>query len=188
MRTTRNLAATVALLLAALAPAAAAAPGHDAGRAGGGDLTTARQATAQYHRLEVAVDAEGPVHGLLREGTPLHECIASLDPAMPGGMGYHFINFAALDAGLDPAVPEVLVYEPTKNGGMRLVAVEYVVFEEAWTEAGNAEAPWLFGREMTYVGYPNRYELSAFYQIHVWLWKSNPHGMFADHNPRVSCD
>jgi hypothetical protein len=38
-----------------------------------------------------------------------------------------------------------------------------------------------------YVGSPNRYALSAFYALHVWAWKSNPKGTFADFNPRVSC-
>jgi hypothetical protein len=23
---------------------------------------------------------------------------------------------------------------------------------------------------------------------HVWAWRENPHGTFADFNPRVSCD
>jgi hypothetical protein len=25
------------------------------------------------------------------------------------------------------------------------------------------------------------------YDLHVWLWKHNPEGMFAQFNPRVSC-
>jgi hypothetical protein len=38
------------------------------------------------------------------------------------------------------------------------------------------------------VGAPNRYGLPAFYELHVWAWKTNPSGMFADWNPRVSCE
>jgi hypothetical protein len=34
---------------------------------------------------------------------------------------------------------------------------------------------------------PNRYGVPSFYQIHVWLWKSNPAGIFSDWNERVSC-
>ncbi|HEX9707342.1 MAG TPA: hypothetical protein VGA24_06845 [Steroidobacteraceae bacterium] len=30
-------------------------------------------------------------------------------------------------------------------------------------------------------------EVSAFYEIHVWAWRNNPDGTFADWNPRVSC-
>ena len=28
----------------------------------------------------------------------------------------------------------------------------------------------------------------AFYALHVWAWKHNPHGMFVDWNPKVSCE
>ena len=27
-----------------------------------------------------------------------------------------------------------------------------------------------------------------FYELHVWAWKQNPTGAFADNNPKVSCD
>ena len=37
-------------------------------------------------------------------------------------------------------------------------------------------------------GAPNRYEIPAFFALHVWLWTSNPSGLFAPFNPRVSCD
>jgi hypothetical protein len=35
---------------------------------------------------------------------------------------------------------------------------------------------------------PNRYGIPAFYALHVWAWKHNPHGMFVDWNPKVSCE
>jgi hypothetical protein len=35
---------------------------------------------------------------------------------------------------------------------------------------------------------PNRYGLGEFYELHVWAWKGNPTGTFADMNPKVSCD
>lgn len=177
---TRALTVAGAGLLSLLATTAVAAS-DDGGR---GDLATARSATAAYHRV-AAAEANG--YGLPPAG-PLHECIASLDPMMPGGMGYHFVNGAAVgDAVLDPALPEALVYESKPNGTMRLVALEYVVFEEVWEEANGPTVPWLFGRPMTYVPSPNRYELPAFYQVHAWVWKDNPHGIHADHNPNVSC-
>ncbi len=39
----------------------------------------------------------------------------------------------------------------------------------------------------TLVTAPNAYELPDFYELHLWLWKTNPNGLFADWNPRVSC-
>jgi hypothetical protein len=29
--------------------------------------------------------------------------------------------------------------------------------------------------------------LPAFYELHVWLFKHNPRGLFDDWNPRVTC-
>jgi hypothetical protein len=33
---------------------------------------------------------------------------------------------------------------------------------------------------------PNRYGLGPFYELHVWAWKDNPAGTFADMNNTVS--
>jgi hypothetical protein len=53
----------------------------------------------------------------------------------------------------------------------------------------NHEAPpVLMGQQFLYVGAPHRYGGPAFYELHVWAWKSNPKGTFVDWNPRVSCD
>lgn len=146
------------------------------------ELAAARAATARYHDVDVATAAE---FGLLPAPAPLHECISAEDG--PGAMGFHFIQGTRLDSTLDAARPEVLVYEPTKNGRLRLVALEFVVFEDTWRSTHGDTVPTLFGRNLTYVGAPNRFELPPFFQIHAWVWKHNPHGMFADHNPRVSC-
>lgn len=103
-----------------------------------------------------------------------------------GGMGQHFVNGPLVeDPALDTLRPEVVVYEP-KAVGYRLVAVEYVVIKEAWDKA-NAKAPVLFGQRLKLVKAPNRYGLPDFYEPHVWLWKTNPRGIFDDWNPRVSC-
>jgi hypothetical protein len=105
-----------------------------------------------------------------------------------GAMGVHFVNGALVGDGmLDAALPEILVYEPRKNGRMRLVAVEYIVIAEAW-DAANANPPALSGQVFHYSGSPNRYGLPPFYALHVWAWKDNPHGMFVDWNPKVSCE
>ena len=41
---------------------------------------------------------------------------------------------------------------------------------------------------MQYISTPNRYGIPAFYELHVWAWKHNPQGSFADWNNHVSCD
>lgn len=182
-RATTLAAATAGLALLATAVVAATGANGPDGQ-GPGDLAIARSETAGYHRVATA-EADG--YGRPPSG-PLHECIASLNPMMPGAMGYHYPNGPLLgDAVLDPATPEVLVYESRPNGKLKLAALEYVVFKDAWEAENGATIPELFGRRMTFVDAPNRYELPPFYQVHAWVWKNNPHGMHADHNPRVSC-
>jgi hypothetical protein len=142
----------------------------------GSDLARVRAATARFHGLDVAL-AEG--YG------PLHTCTD--EESGLGAMGQHYVKGSVVgDTVFDLAQPEVLVYEPTSNGRMRLVAVEFVVFADAWAEVSSSP-PTLFGRQLALVPEPNRYGVPAFYQIHVWLWKSNPAGMFSDWNERVSC-
>ncbi len=43
-------------------------------------------------------------------------------------------------------------------------------------------------RKNDFAGGPNRYRIPGFYDLHVWAWKGNPLGTFADWNSRVSCD
>jgi hypothetical protein len=151
------------------------------GAAEADDVAAAKAGTAAFSAV-AAAEAAG--YGLPPEG-PLHECIASLDNT--GIMGLHYINGDLVgDTELDPATPEALVYEPAADGSLTLVALEYVVFAEAW-DAANDEAPMLFDQMFMRVDAPNRYELPAFYALHAWVWKENPSGTFASFNPNVTC-
>lgn len=105
-----------------------------------------------------------------------------------GAMGLHYVNGPLVgDPALDAARPELLVYEPLPNGKVRLVAVDYLVFKEAW-DAAHTDTPKLMGQLFHLFDAPNRYGLPAFYTLHVWAWKDNPSGTFANWNPNVSCD
>lgn len=179
MSTTARLAVLVTVLVALAVPTAAVADRDSATT----DLAAARAATATFHRTDAAA---GAGFGAFPAGVPLHECISALDEH--AAMGIHWLHPGRLDTHLDPAEPEVLVYEPVANGRLRLVALEYVVFADAWAAEHGDTTPQLFGRDLTYVGEPNRYEIPAFWQLHAWVFKANPHGMFADHNPRVTCE
>jgi hypothetical protein len=104
-----------------------------------------------------------------------------------GAMGVHFVNDALVSDGvLDPLRPEALIYEP-RDGRLRLVGVEYVVIAEAW-DAKNQTPPTLVGQLFHHTGSPNRYGIPAFYSLHVWAWRENANGVFADWNPKVSCE
>ena len=137
-------------------------------------VETMRRATERFHDVEEAT-AAGYADSLM--------CVSGPEE---GAMGVHFGNAELIgDGALDPERPELLVYEP-KNGQLRLVGVEYLVLAEAW-DANNLAPPALLGQLFHYYGSPNRYGLPAYYELHVWAWKDNPHGMFADWNPEVSC-
>lgn len=146
------------------------------------DLSRARAASAAFHDLATAQAAGygGPVQDLAGIS-----CIAN-----PGAgvMGIHYANGSLLgDAVVDAARPELLVYQRLPNGGLRLVAVEYLVFQGAWLLAGNTSPPTLFGQTLRLVPAGNRYGLPPFYEIHAWIWMNNPSGMFKDWNPSGSC-
>ena len=151
--------------------------------AGRSDLASVRAATARFHSL---AQAEAVGYGQPPAPAPLHSCISDLMGM--GAMGFHYINGALLSGDeasvVDPNRPEVLVYAPDSHGTLHLVALEYVIFQSDWAGSGT---PSLFGEEFNATPSPNRYEIPAFYSLHVWLYKDNPDGMFAPMNPNVSC-
>jgi hypothetical protein len=103
-----------------------------------------------------------------------------------GAMGVHFVNGTLVDETLDADRPEALIYE-VKGGVARLVGVEYITPVAAW-DAAHDGPPVLHGQHLHLLGTPNRYRLPALYELHVWAWRENPRGTFADWNPLVSCD
>ena len=109
-----------------------------------------------------------------------------------GAMGIHFVNGALLfDKSLDLQNPEVLIYEPLPGGTIRLVGVEYIYFNgEAPDAVMPPDAPKAVqGHLLNHAGSPNRYGIPwSYLELHVWAWKHNPNGTFADWNPNVSCD
>jgi hypothetical protein len=152
------------------------------------DLQATRAATARFHSMAQATAAG---YGELRDAADI-ACIDN--PA--GGMGIHYVNGDLVaDPALTPTSPEVLVYQPMPDGGMKLVALEYVILESTWRadHPDPTDVPTLFGQEFERLPGPdeaqpqNRYGLPAFYELHLWLWQDNPAGMFEDWNPDVTC-
>jgi hypothetical protein len=187
--TLRRCAGAVAVtLLAACAPDAATAPEMVPTRAAATSaeaeqpaFAAVRAATAKYHRADVAL-ADGYVN--------TGECVA----APSGGMGIHFVNPGLMgapmpggDATFDPTRPEVLVYEPQQNGQLKLVAVEYLVWRTPWDAAHPGSAPTFAGQAFDESFGEHAHGLPDHYELHVWLWRHNPNGMFAPFNPKVKC-
>jgi hypothetical protein len=103
----------------------------------------------------------------------------------PGGMGVHFLNPAAIGGPLDPAKPQVLIYEPAGDK-LNLVAAEWFVP----VEAAAGKRPEIFGKmlEGPMEGHkPLMPTALHHYDLHVWLWKPNPSGMFSPTNPDIKC-
>jgi hypothetical protein len=102
-----------------------------------------------------------------------------------GAMGVHFVNLTVQGAP-DPMKPNVLIYEPAGKE-LKLVAVEWLVPLTTDTR----QRPSLFGQP--FMGpmegheplIPREY---VHYDLHAWLFKDNPLGMFAPTNPNVSCE
>lgn len=151
---------------APMTPAAdgAGAPREDLPAHVNRDLAALRSATAAFHRIEVAsaagYDAQFPPG-----------CFASDE----GAMGLHFLNGQNVGT-LSVTRPQLVMYEPQANGSMQLVGVEYIV-----PGAPTDTPPRLFGRDFHYN------PVFEVWVLHVWAWRHNPQGMFADWNPTVSC-
>lgn len=102
-----------------------------------------------------------------------------------GGMGVHFLNGQFIGPKLDPSKPQVLIYEPVGEK-LQLVAAEWFVPAEA---AGKTK-PAIFGQELggPMAGHkPIMPDGLVHYDLHVWLWKNNPAGVYSPTNPDVKC-
>jgi hypothetical protein len=96
-----------------------------------------------------------------------------------GGMGHHYANLDYFSDGqITWDEPELLIFAPSPNArdGLRLVAVEYIVFKSEMPAA-----PTLYGQT-----FHSNDDVDA-WALHVWFGAHNPDGMFADWNPTISC-
>jgi len=141
---------------------------HDNGRV---NLDQVRDVTEAYHKIS---SAQAAGYNLV---PGLDYCFNN--PGV-GGMGYHYINVALLDNEIDPLKPEAMVYAPLPNGKLVLGAVEYIVPAAGW-DAVHSQPPTLFGQVF------GLEKALGVYELHAWIWKHNPLGVFSEWNPKVSC-
>ena len=91
-----------------------------------------RQATKQYLDINNAIAAGyGPFLG----------CVSGSDH---GAMGIHYVNPSLLNGTINATQPQALIYEPSSNGQMTLVGVEYIADAATWL-ANNSGPPILEG-------------------------------------------
>jgi hypothetical protein len=149
---------------------AAADPDHKSEDRVERQLQTARFATGAYFSEKLA-----PKAGYQRTD----ECVSSSE----GGMGYHYLNPDHIGS-THPGKPAAVLYEPGKKGKRNMVAAEYIV-RDADQKPATVERHRAFGQRLK--GPLFLPQLGWHYALHVWLWKDNPSGLFADWNPRVHC-
>ena len=166
------------------------------------DLAAVRAATARFQDVKVAL-----AEGYVRDPSDMCDTASMMGrPANLGAMGIHFFrpDLLGVSGPPNPRVngkgthtdflkPGILIYEPRPDGSLALVAVENLVFRWAWREAGNSAPPSFHGvaydlmedDPSTKVDEAHMFE--PHYDRHVWLFRDNPNGVFAQYNPKVSC-
>jgi hypothetical protein len=133
------------------------------------ELETIRRVTAPFHDFDVAKQAGW--------STEITACL--VNPDGPGAMGFHYGKTALINGTAHVDKPQLLLYEPERDGRMRLVAVEYII---PYTDhSRDAAPPELLGQKFL------RFDTFQVWGLHVWIWKDNPGGLFAPWNTRVSC-
>jgi hypothetical protein len=165
-------------------------------------LAEVRGATERFRDVEVAL-----AEGYIRDPFNMCETAEMMGrPAALGAMGIHFFrpDLLGITAPPSPRVkgtgthtdfrrPSILIYEPQADGSLALVAVENLVFADAWRAAGHTERPTFHGvpydsmadDPSTAVDEAHMFE--PHFDRHVWIYRANPNGVFTPLNPAVTC-
>ena len=165
-------------------------------------LDQVREATQRFRDVNAAL-----AEGYIRDPMNLCDTASMMGrPASLGAMGIHYVrpDLLGITGPSSPRVngtgthtdfkkPSVLIYEPQADGSLRLVAVENLVFAAAWHAAGHTEPPSFHGvtwdsmRDDPKTPIDEAHMFEPHYDRHVWLYRKNPNGMFAQFNPAVTC-
>lgn len=149
-------------------------------------ISALRDTTDQYHDVALALAAG------------YRPSSAGCEDSETGAMGIHYGHPVLLgiirgsnpvtgtDPNINPLRPEVLMYEPQPDGSRRLVGVEFVVYKAAW-DAVHPQPPTFYGVPFDVKIGPAAHGHANHYELHLWLWRHNPLGMFAPWNPKVEC-
>ena len=159
-----------------------------------GAIANGESLPPELEKLKAAFEKYQDPYVAVRDGYfSTVECVEYPKPAVhgrvpypAGGMGVHFLNPALIGPAVDITKPQILIYEPAGPGKLRLVAVEWLVP----LATGVKERPHLLGRPFD--GPMEGHEPLIpkdfhHYDLHVWLWKANPAGLYSPTNPNVKC-
>jgi hypothetical protein len=167
------------------------------------DLQEVKKATMRFKDVDVAL-----AEGYIRDPADLCDTAEMMGyPSELGAMGVHYLRPDLLQPTSAPGErvygeglhtdfrePSILIYEPQEDGSLRLVAVENLVWVQAWEQAGNTEPPTFHGVPYNMMAddpatpdVDEAHHFEPHYDRHVWVHRSNPDGVFAQFNPKVSC-
>jgi len=164
-------------------------------------LAQARHSPAAANASQPLTNAQGALLQAVRNSTERYKdvstaeadgysllfgCVTGPDS---GAMGLHYVNLALVGAGdVDASKPQIVIYEPTPDGHLKLIGADFLVLADQWDKAHPGQgAPQLMGQLFHFFDAPNRFGLPPFYTLHVWAWKPNPNGAFVNWHPNVSC-
>jgi hypothetical protein len=140
-------------------------------------LKKVRDATVRFQNVETA-EADG--YALM---------VGCVSGDSSGAMGLHYVNMDLVTKGeVKLNHPQIVIYEPTSDGHVRLTGADYLILAEGWDKNHPGDPPQLMGQLFHLFDAPNRFGLPAFYTLHVWAWKDNPNGAFVNWHPNVSCE
>ena len=188
LRVSRSIAVFAATLIVSLVPAAPSVAAAQATQQG-----KAANNTAAINAVRTALDKYKDPIAAVRDG--YYSTVGCVDfptggtehGAMeykPGAMGVHFINMALVGPKLDSTKPQVLLYEPVGDK-LVLTGAEWFVP----TDVSKAP-PTILGHQLMGPMEGHAPVMPAalhHWDLHVWLWKNNPNGMFSPTNSAVKC-
>lgn len=175
---------------AALLGALSAGAGNGAPATLGAQGAQGAQQSTQETLLKVVRDSTERFKDVsIAESEGYHLLFGCVTGPDSGAMGLHYVNMdLVLKGTVDATRPQIVIYEPAANGGLKLTGADFLVLADSWDRAHpGAGAPQLMGQLYHYFESPNRFGLPAFYTLHVWAWKDNPNGAFVNWHPNVSC-
>ena len=126
-------------------------------------------------------------------------------PASLGGMGIHYLRPDLLGiSATEPRVdgtgthtdiktPAILLYQPQKDGSLKLVGAEWLVFKKSWEAAGNKEPPDTLGRKWDLMAddpatpADEAHGFEPHYDQHVYF-VGDPERALEPFNPAVTCE
>lgn len=201
---------TLVLALAACGPAeeaeldaaTEAAPAAAEEPAEAPEIAALRPIAERYADVAVAL-ADGYIPD------PSGMCVTAAMEGLPpeaGGMGIHYLRpdllgitataprVAGTGTHTDFSQPGILIYEPQADGSLQLVAIENLVWAAGMQAAGVTETPSFLGNEYVHMlddpatEADEAHGFEEHYELHVWIPRENPTGMFTPFNPAVTCD